>query len=93
MIQPTFHADPAVLAEVNRAIAVSHRLHVRSARRRDGPLVERIAEAMREIAGSGRVVDGPALQLRGFTRAELSEANVARARDIANARSVRQVGS
>ena len=41
---------------------------------------------------AGETVTIEALTLRGFTRAELSEANVAAARDKANLRAVRQIG-
>ncbi len=56
------------------------------------PLVERLADAMLELTGSNRIVDAHALALRGFTRADLSEDNVAAARDRANRLAERRIG-
>lgn len=86
-----FVVDAATAAEVNRRIATTARLKVRSARRRAGPLVARIADAMLELAGAGQTVDRAALALRGFTLGQLSDRNLAEARDSANARAVRDL--
>ena len=88
----TFVNDPALVAAVNKRLETESRLRIRAARRRDGPLVDRIASAMREMFFTGETVTIEALTLRGFTRAELSEANIAAARDKANLRAVRQIG-
>lgn len=55
------------------------------------PIKQRLAEAMREISGSGQTVDDTALALRGFTTDDLSDANVRAARDLAIRQSIRQV--
>ena len=89
----TYVADPAMTAAINRKIARESRLRVAALKRaRDPrPLPERLADAMLELAGSGQTVDRAALGLKGFTSAEMSDAMMLRARDIANARAVRQV--
>jgi hypothetical protein len=89
----TFVIDPAVIAAVNRRIARESRLRVATLKRASDPrpLPERIADAMLELSGSGQTVDRDALGNRGFTRAEMSDEMLRRARDIANARAVRQV--
>ena len=55
------------------------------------PIKQRLAEAMREINGSGQTCDDIALALRGFTSEDLSDDNVRAARDLAIRQSVRQV--
>ena len=52
--------------------------------------VARMAAVMLDIRATGRVVDEDALANEGFTGAEIA-AFARRARDIANARAVRQV--
>ena len=89
----TFYTDPAMLRAVNARLARESRLRVAALKRAHDPrpLPERIADAMLELSGSGQTVDRDALGNRGFTRAELSDEMLRRARDIANARAVRQV--
>lgn len=55
-------------------------------------LVERLADAMLEITGANRIVDAQALALCGFQRSELTEDNVAAARDRANRLAERRIG-
>lgn len=89
----TFVTDPAVKAAVNRRIARESRLRAAALKsaRDPRPLAERIADAMLELSGSGQTVDRDALGNKGFIRAEMSDEMLRRARDIANARAVRQV--
>ncbi|QPC87389.1 hypothetical protein GA830_12045 [Mesorhizobium sp. NBSH29] len=84
-----FHsqADPETIAAAYAAVA-----RERAAKKKPlPPLTERLAEAMLEITGAGQIVDFQSLALRGFLRAELTDDNIAKARDKANARAVRQV--
>lgn len=89
----TFVTDPATIRAVNKRIARESRLRVAALKRaRDPrPLAERIADAMLELQGSGQTVDRDALGNKGFTRQEMSDEMLRRARDIANVRAVRQV--
>jgi len=75
-------------ATAEAAHAASDRAAKRPARL---PVTARLADAMLEITGAGHIVDAHALSLRGFVRAELTDDNIAVARDIANRRTVRQV--
>lgn len=92
MQQSEFYHEPGALAATNRRLAVEARLKVRAVTREKGSLVERMADAMLDISATGQPVDTGALTLRGFTLAQLTEANIARARDMANTRAVRIVG-
>lgn len=89
----TFTTSTATTASVNRQLARENRLAIgRIKRKRDPrPLAERIADAMLELSGSNQTVDRDALGNKGFTRLELSDEMLRRARDIANDRAVRQV--
>lgn len=82
-----FETRPKTAAAAHAAIA-RERAAKLAARR---PLTERLADAMLEITGTGHVVDFQSLALRGFLRNELTDDNIAVARDKANARAVRQV--
>ncbi|KQZ81902.1 hypothetical protein ASD64_09110 [Mesorhizobium sp. Root157] len=83
-----FETRPETAAAAHAAIA-DERATKLSARR---PLTERLADAMLEITGANRIVDAQALALCGFTRAELTEDNVAAARDRANRLAERRIG-
>lgn len=89
----TYAADPKRTAAINRKIERESRLRIASIKRRKDPrpLIARLADDMLEIAGSGQTVDRTALRLRGYTSIELSDSNLARAQDVANAKAVRQV--
>ncbi len=83
-----FETRPETAAAAHAAIAADRIANLAIRR----PLVERMADAMLEITGAGRVVDAHALMLRGFQRSELTEDNVAAARDRANRLSERRIG-
>lgn len=83
-----FETRPETAAAAHAGIR-AERAQRLSARR---PLVERLADAMLEITGANQVVDAHALLLRGFLRAELTEDNIAAARDRANRLAVSRVG-
>lgn len=85
MLQFETRAETATAAHA--AIAADRAAKL-SARR---PLTERLADAMLDITGAGGIVDFQALALRGFLRTELTEDNIAVARDKANVRASRQV--
>lgn len=89
----TFLNDPAATAAINKRLARHNRLQVAVIKRAKDPrpLAERLADAMLELAGSGQTVDRNALGLKGFTSLEMSDRMLAKARDIANARAIRQV--
>lgn len=75
-------------ASATHAVIAAERATKLPARR---PLTERLADTMLDITGAGHIVDYQALALRGFLRAELTEDNIAVARDKANTRASRQV--
>jgi hypothetical protein len=77
-----FETQPETAAAADAALAA--KLSTR-------PLTERLADAMLDITGAGHIVDFHALSLRGFLRSELTDDNIATARDKANARANRQV--
>lgn len=85
MIQ--FQEDPAIVAAVNARHHAEHEEWLRS--RDPRPVPERMAEAMRELAFAHQSVDEEALQLAGFTAAEIAE-HGASARALATARSIRR---
>lgn len=81
-----FETRPETAAVAHAAIAAD-----RVAKISRRPLTERLADAMLDITGAGHIVDFHALALRGFLRAELTDNNIAIARDKANVRASRQV--
>jgi hypothetical protein len=83
----TYHAEPADLAAAHVTASASRT----SSRRDTRPLLTRLADTMLEIAGGGQTVDRNALALRGFTSTELSDENLAAARDRANRLATRRV--
>lgn len=83
-----FETQPETAAAAHAAIAADRA--ARLALRR--PLVERLADAMLEITGANQVVDAHQLALRGFLRSELTDDNVAAARDRANRLAERRIG-
>lgn len=88
-------AAPETAFEIARRIRQTARLRVRSIRPRGDarPLAERIADAMREMAFAGQTVTRESLSLRGFTLAEMTDAVLAQARDLATAASIRRIGA
>ncbi|WP_315920380.1 hypothetical protein [Mesorhizobium sp. SP-1A] len=82
-----FVARPETVAAAHAAIRAER--DKKLSRRR--PLSERLADAMLEITGAGQIVDRNALALRGFLRSELTDDKLAEARDLANARAIRNV--
>lgn len=82
-----FETRPETAAAAHAAIAADSAAKLPARR----PLTERLADAMLDITGAGHIVDYQALALRGFLRAELTDDNIAMARDKANARASRQV--
>lgn len=89
----TFVNDPAISAAVNARLARYSRVRIASIKRAADPrpVVQRMADDMLELAGSGQTVDRKALALRGYTQSQLSDANLQKAQDIANEKAVRQV--
>lgn len=85
-----FVCPPENIAAANAAL--TQRAAERDAARRAKlrPVVERMAEAMRELSAANQTVDGEALANRGFTMAEI-EAHGRAARDLANRRATRQL--
>lgn len=83
-----FETRPETAAAAHGAIAAERAAKLPAQR----PLIERLADAMLEISGANRIVDAHALALRGFTRADLTEDNVAAARERANRLAERRIG-
>ncbi len=87
------HAE--LYVEPRDARAAHRQIRARERREKNGrdprPLTVRLAEAMREIAGAGQVVDRHALTLRGFLSSELTDSNLLAARDRANRLAERSV--
>lgn len=83
-----FETRPETAAAAHGAITAERAAKLPAQR----PLIERLASAMLEIAGANRVVDAQALALCGFNRDELTEKNVAAARDRANRLAERRIG-
>lgn len=93
MAEITIRPDPAKSAAIHKRLNREAKLRAAALKRASDPrpLPERIADAMLELHGSGQTVDRYSLTLKGFTLVELSDVMLARARDIANTRAVRQV--